>query len=134
MLRRGTRPYVAVPAGGRGCVMTERLDRDEILSRIDYVQFYSECIPGFRANGGTNVSCRCPFHDDHAPSLSVNVETGLWNCHGCNAQGSAVDFVMRLQGCDVGTALRRLTERVQGVVVTTPRKAAEPTERRIVST
>ncbi|CAB3391655.1 phage/plasmid primase, P4 family [Kyrpidia spormannii] len=28
----------------------------------------------------------CPFHDDHDPSLSVNVEKGVWYCHaGCGS-------------------------------------------------
>lgn len=34
----------------------------------------------------------CPFHDDHNPSLSVNDQTGLFNCFGCGTAGSIFDF------------------------------------------
>lgn len=37
----------------------------------------------------------CPFHDDISPSLSINVEKGLWICHvGCG-QGSLKYFLSK---------------------------------------
>jgi len=35
-------------------------------------------------------SALCPFHDDHHPSLRVNVETGHYRCMACGAKGSDV--------------------------------------------
>lgn len=32
----------------------------------------------------------CPFHADHTPSLSVNVVTGGFCCHACEAKGGDV--------------------------------------------
>ncbi|WP_067936864.1 phage/plasmid primase, P4 family [Alicyclobacillus kakegawensis] len=43
---------------------------------------------------GAEGSTRCPFHDDHDPSFSVNVEKGVWYCHA---------------GCGTGT-LKQLSE------------------------
>ena len=25
----------------------------------------------------------CPFHDDHQPSMSINLDKGVWYCHTC---------------------------------------------------
>jgi len=35
-------------------------------------------------------SALCPLHDDSQPSLSVNIETGGFKCHGCGAHGGDV--------------------------------------------
>lgn len=37
--------------------------------------------------------CLCPFHDDHKPSMSVNEDTGLWQCWGCHSSGDLVGLV-----------------------------------------
>ena len=33
---------------------------------------------------------RCPFHDDNHASLSINVDSGGYFCHACNAKGGDV--------------------------------------------
>ena len=35
-------------------------------------------------------SALCPFHDDHNPSLRVNVETGAFRCMTCGSKGGDV--------------------------------------------
>lgn len=35
---------------------------------------------------------RCPFHDDRAPSFSVNREDGFFRCFGCGVHGDALAF------------------------------------------
>ena len=45
---------------------------------------------------GANLVGRCPFHDDHGPSLVVTPRKNLWHCLGaCRAGGSVIDWVMR---------------------------------------
>ena len=53
---------------------------------------------------GAQYACRCPFHEDETASLKITPERGLWNCFGCDAGGSAVDFVMRMEKVDVSQA------------------------------
>lgn len=36
---------------------------------------------------------RCRFHEDTRPSLSVDVEQGLFHCFGCGAQGGVKAFL-----------------------------------------
>ena len=48
---------------------------------------------------GTELRLRCPFHEDKAPSLSINAETGKFHCFGCHAKGGDIfDFVVNKEG------------------------------------
>jgi len=53
----------------------------------------------------------CPFHKERTPSFSVNQERGLYYCFGCKAAGSAVDYLMQLEGMTFPEAIRALAER-----------------------
>lgn len=39
----------------------------------------------------------CPFHDDHTPSLSIDVKEQRWKCFVCNHGGDVFQFVMDLK-------------------------------------
>ncbi len=56
---------------------------------------------------------KCPFHDDSAPSLSVNLDKGLWYCHGagCNKGGDAFHWVMETERCSFRDAVEYLCRR-----------------------
>ena len=60
----------------------------------NYMPFYFKYLPDIK-NVGKNYMAVCPFHDDHNPSLSVNDQTGLFNCFGCDAKGNMFDFYAR---------------------------------------
>jgi DNA primase len=52
---------------------------------------------------------RCPFHEDHTPSLAINPERNLWHCLGaCQAGGSCIDWVMRERGVSFRHAVELL--------------------------
>lgn len=57
---------------------------------------------------GDEWQCHCPFHQDKNPSLSVNVSTGLWKCHSCNAGGDLIEFEKMIHSCDFKTAVKNL--------------------------
>lgn len=59
----------------------------KVLQAIDYRSFYQRHISKFDANGKTEVNCLCPFHEDKNPSLSVNLETGLFFALGVAQRG-----------------------------------------------
>src|SRR5438046_2299076 len=44
------------------------------------------------ANSDGQVSICCPFHDDHSPSFSLNITTGLWKCHAGCGEGNIEKF------------------------------------------
>ena len=47
----------------------------------------------YRGNQGTGL---CPFHDDHNPSLSWQLDTGLWTCFAGCGSGNTYQFAVRL--------------------------------------
>jgi len=60
------------------------------------------------AGRGTWRRALCVFHDDHSPSMHVNVESGAWNCKACCTKGSMVDFVMHTRGLEFREACEAL--------------------------
>jgi DNA primase len=84
---------------------------------------------------GAELMGRCPFHEDHEPSLVITPAKNLWHCLGaCQAGGSVIDWVMRAQGVSFRHAvelLRNQAAPAAGPVVrqSTVRKLAPPIER-----
>src|ERR1700739_175569 len=54
-----------------------------------------------------------PFHDDREPSLVVSPAKNLWHCLGaCQAGGSVIDWVMRVEGVSFRHAVELLRDGV----------------------
>ena len=47
---------------------------------------------------GKDHVMNCPFHDDATPSLKISSSKNLFNCFGCHASGTVIDWVMKTQG------------------------------------
>jgi putative DNA primase/helicase len=64
---------------------------------MDYEAFYQEHVDGLKSNGRQAYG-RCPFHEDRHSSLSVNLFTGQFRCHGggCGAVGNVITFSRKL--------------------------------------
>ena len=54
---------------------------------------------------GRHGMARCPFHDDHSPSLKLDER---FYCFGCGASGDAIDFTARYFGISVYSAAIKL--------------------------
>lgn len=63
-----------------------------------------------RPTGKDRFQARCPFHDDHVPSLLVDDRDGHFHCFGCHAHGDVIDFVMRREGMSFAQACQHLAE------------------------
>lgn len=69
-----------------------------------YEQFFS-----IRPGKSVWATVPCVFHDDRHPSLSINLESGAFFCHACEARGRGiVDFYMLNHGVDFKTAINAL--------------------------
>ena len=55
-----------------------------------------EAIAGPGRKLGQELIYRCPFHDDHHPSLNVNPAKGLWLCRVCGKGGDVVTLLKLL--------------------------------------
>lgn len=49
-------------------------------------------------HGAKDLKGLCPFHDDKEASFIVSPDKNLFNCFGCGASGSNLDFVMKIEG------------------------------------
>ena len=59
---------------------------------------------------GHEHSGLCPFHKEKTPSFTLNEEKGFYHCFGCGAHGSAIDFVMSMDGLSFPEAVERLAQ------------------------
>lgn len=46
---------------------------------------------------GKDSVVSCPFHEDKTPSCVISPKTNLFNCFGCGAGGSVIDWVLALE-------------------------------------
>ena len=55
---------------------------------------------------GKNYKCICPFHNDHHPSMSINVERNIYKCFTCGAGGGPITFVSKYKNIPSFEALK----------------------------
>lgn len=95
---------------------------DDLLSRVDIVEVIDEYVPLTRA--GRDYKACCPFHSEKTPSFTVSRAKQFYHCFGCQANGTAISFLMEHARLEFVEAVEELAHRV-GVEV--PREArAEP--------
>jgi DNA primase catalytic core len=59
---------------------------------------------------GKDYALCCPFHDDKTPSCIITPKSNLFNCFGCSASGSVIDWVMKTQGVSFRHAVEILRD------------------------
>lgn len=69
---------------------------------------------------------KCLWHEDTTPSMSMNVQRGLFHCHGCGIGGDIFEFWQRVTGADTFPAVLESLAQVVGVATEAgpPRRAA----------
>jgi DNA primase len=81
---------------------------DEILQQLkahaDISVIIQRFVPLKKSGAGRYVG-RCPFHDDHSPSMSVNPQLGIYKCFACGAAGDVFKFVMEHEKLDFKAAV-----------------------------
>jgi hypothetical protein len=84
---------------------------------------------------GANHVCKCLFHDDKNPSMTVYADEGRFKCFSshCGAYGTVIDLEMRLRGGGFADALERLggsriASKASKPVSTKPAPTNKPTE------
>src|SRR5919107_2509455 len=86
--------------------------RDEIKRRIDYRTFYLRYCPEARSAGARLQGlCPIPAHGHSGkghPSLSVDLQHGLFNCFSRDEGGDAITFYELMHGVTFARAVREL--------------------------
>lgn len=87
---------------------------EALLRTVSVVAELERCGIKFDSIGNDEIKCACPFHDDRAPSCSINVAKRVFNCHaaGCpNNHGDFITFMAGLLKTSRKAVIAELTER-----------------------
>ena len=82
---------------------------DEVLSRTDVVDVIDEYVPLTR--GGRDFKACCPFHTEKTPSFTVSRVKQFYHCFGCQANGTAISFLMEYARFEFVEAVEELARR-----------------------
>lgn len=83
---------------------------DELRARADIVKIISSYVP-LKKNGHRYAGL-CPFHNETAPSFSVDEQKQLYHCFGCKAGGSVIQFIMEIERLSFSEAVAFLAEQL----------------------
>ena len=81
---------------------------DELLARIDIVEVIDQRVP--LTKGGKDFKACCPFHNENTPSFTVSSTKQFYHCFGCNANGSAIGFLMEFDRLSFVEAIEELAQ------------------------
>ena len=76
----------------------------ELKQQTNIADIIQQFVPLKRSGAGRFV-CRCPFHNDHSPSMNVNPQMGIYKCFACGAGGDVFKFVMEHEKMDFKAAV-----------------------------
>lgn len=96
---------------------------EQVRQSNDVVDVIGSCLPLKRKGAG--FWALCPFHKEKTPSFHVNQQKQIWHCFGCGAGGNVFTFLMKYEGLDFISAVRRLAERA-GIPLEFERAEGEP--------
>lgn len=77
------------------------------LNIVDVVRDYGVVHP---ISSG-NFKTLCPFHDDHHPSMILNVNKSFAWCFSCNSGGDIFSFVQQKESCSFSEAVEILAQK-----------------------
>ncbi|CAG0878787.1 unnamed protein product [Cyprideis torosa] len=83
---------------------------DDLLSRIDIVDVISARVE--LKKSGANYSACCPFHNEKTPSFTVSQSKQFYHCFGCQANGSAISFLMNYDQLHFVDAIETLAQTI----------------------
>lgn len=85
--------------------------RDDILAAFPLAEAMEK--DGVKLIGGGNARMAlCVFHQEKSPSMSVNLDKGLWWCFSCCFGGSVIDYIAKRQGKPVEEVLKELSQQL----------------------
>ncbi len=79
---------------------------DELKNRISLAEVVGKRVKLIKK--GHEYSGLCPFHNEKTPSFTLNEDKGFYHCFGCQAHGSAFDFIMETEGLGFRETVERL--------------------------
>lgn len=71
----------------------------QVMEKYEIERIRATPIESLAIRLGLEVShrrARCCFHDDHTPSMALNVRKNTFCCYACGAHGDVIDLVQRV--------------------------------------
>lgn len=99
-----------MPEPAKGKPTPDLGPRFDAARHCDLVDLIQTMTGQTAIRAGDRYKVRCPFHDDHEPSLVIYGPGRGWYCHVCHVGGSSLDFVMRLMHTSAVEALLWIEE------------------------
>ncbi len=88
-------------------ILEEQLE--QIRKSANIVDVISSYIP--LTQKGKNFFGVCPFHEDHAPSMSVSGEKQIYKCFSCGATGNVFTFVSEYENVSFLEAVKIVADK-----------------------
>ena len=89
--------------------MIPRETIEHILEATDIVDLIGGYFPLKRS--GSDFKINCPFHGEKTPSFNINPARQRYKCFGCDASGTALNFLMEYENLPFVDAVRKLADR-----------------------
>jgi len=88
------------------------IDKKELINKISFESFYSDYFSDHKnlLNGEWVVIC--PFHDDHKPSMNINIKSGMFHCHSCDAEGDFIKFYQKKSGLSYSDSINAIGKQI----------------------
>lgn len=67
------------------------------ISRVKSTVMAKDIISQFMQlkKDGTNLVCKCPFHNENSPSFKIKANEDFFKCFGCGESGDSFTFLMK---------------------------------------
>lgn len=101
------------------------ISREEILAAYPLERVLDQYGIELSRQSG-RLMCRCPFHADGTPSMSIDLAKGVWNCFSGCGGGSSIDFIARMSNEDPKATYGRLARELTGSMPTAPVATLKP--------
>lgn len=75
-------------------------EKRDVFKAAKGVEFatYAEVFLGVVFTSLSAPKCLCPFHDDKAPSFSINVRGNYGKCFACDHKADIIEFTAKIMG------------------------------------
>lgn len=84
----------------------DKITIDRIMDATDIVDVVGDFV-SLKRRGSSHLGL-CPFHNERTPSFSVSRSRGIFKCFSCGKAGTAVSFLMDLEGMTYIEAIKWL--------------------------
>jgi DNA primase len=82
---------------------------EELRQAVDIVEVVTEYVQ--LRKSGRSYTGLCPFHNERTPSFSVSPDRQMYHCFGCGVGGTAINFIMDIEGLPFTEAVVQLANR-----------------------